>query len=108
MGHRRGHRHVLCVVGSVVRALSSSVIRCLRWFGEARRQKPDQSLHEGVAHLIFRDRSNSEALLLFQLATQELILRKLLYMDYRPRGCEAGDVYGMGATELGWAVIRKL
>jgi len=95
-------------VGSVVKALSSPAIKCLRWFGEARKSIPHQSLHEGIAARIFQARPESEAILLFQIATQELIERKLLYMHFEVRQHESKEIWGAGATELGWAVIEKL
>ncbi len=96
-------------VGSVVKSLSSPAVKCLRWFGEARTREPHQSLHEGIAIQVFQPRPEGEALILFQLATQELIQKKLLYMHYVPRGgASGGDMWGMGTTELGWATIGKL
>ncbi|MBI2926332.1 MAG: hypothetical protein HYY24_11600 [Verrucomicrobia bacterium] len=94
----------------VVKSLSSPAIQCLHWFGAVRKSRPDQSLHEGVAEEVFKKWSKGEALLIFQLATQELIQKKLLYMHYVPRGAPkgGGDMWGMGATELGWAVIENL
>jgi hypothetical protein len=101
--------HADLYVGSVVKSLGSPAVQCLRWFGQARMREPHQSLHEGIASHIFQGRPEGEALILFQLATQELIQKKLLYMHYVPRGAPSGgDRYGMGATELGWATIGKL
>jgi hypothetical protein len=97
------------IVKSVVKSLSSPAIQCLNWFGAVRKSRPDQSLHEGVAGEIFKEKSMGEALLIFQLATQELIQKKLLYMDYVPRNVSGGPGrYGLGATELGWALIESL
>jgi len=55
---------------------------------------------------IFPNRSVSEAILLFQAATQELIQRRLFYMCVVKK--DQHDLLGMYTTELGSAVIKKM
>jgi hypothetical protein len=92
-------------VNSVVESLSEPAIRCLRWRGEHMRSNPSQSLHSGTAATIFKNHTGSEAKLLFQLATQELIQRKLLKMIFIKN--EHEEKFGMFPSKLGEVVIKK-
>jgi hypothetical protein len=92
-------------VNSVVQSLSEPAIRCLRWRGEQMSMNPTQSLHSGTASIIFKNRPSGEAELLFQLATQELIQRKLLRMFFIKN--ENEEKFGMFPSKLGEVLIRK-
>ena len=93
-------------VNSVVKSLSESAIQCLRWRGQKMGRNETTSLNSGCAALIFNNHTSSEAILLFQAATQELIQRKLIEMYFIK---ESGkELRGMYPTKLGEAVIRKL
>ncbi len=92
-------------VNAVVETLSESAIQCLRWRGQKMRSNPNQSLHSGIAADIFNNRPSCEAALLFQLATQELLQRKLLYMHFDKNGQE--DFLGMYGTRLGEVLIHR-
>lgn len=92
-------------VNSVVKSLSESAIKCLLWRGQKMGKGETTSLNSGCADQIFKNHTSSEAILLFQAATQELIQRKLIEM-HSPK--EAGkQLLGMYPTKLGEAVIRK-
>jgi hypothetical protein len=92
-------------VNAVVESLSEAAILCLRWRGDKMANKPNQSLHSGIAPLIFTDYAKGEAVLLFTLATQELLHRKLLRMTFFKENNQ--DMFGMYATKLGEILIRR-
>jgi hypothetical protein len=92
-------------VNSVVESLSEPAIRCLRWRGEQMDRNPSQSLHSGTAATIFNNHPGSQAELLFQLATQELIQRKLLKMYFIKNANE--EKFGMFPSKLGEVLIKK-
>jgi hypothetical protein len=92
-------------VNAVVKSLSDAAIQCLRWRGQKMRSNPNQSLHLGIAANIFNNRPSGEAALLFQLATQELLQRKLLYMHFSKNA--QGEIFGMFATRLGEVLIKR-
>jgi hypothetical protein len=92
-------------VNAVVENLSESAIQCLRWRALKMRTNPDQSLHLGIAADIFNKHPSCEATLLFQLATQELLQRKLLYMHFCKNA--QGDFLGMYGTRLGEVLIHR-
>jgi hypothetical protein len=95
-------------VNSVVKTLSGPAIQCLRYRRQIVKTNPSQSLHEEIAHVIFPKLSGTEALLLFQLVSQELIQRKLLYTHWGVDTQNQKEIHGMFPTKLGLAVIQKL
>jgi hypothetical protein len=93
-------------VNSVVKSLSESAIQCLRWRGQKMGKNETTSLNSACAAHIFKSHTASEAILLFQAATQELVQRKLIEMYFIK---ESGkELRGMYPTKLGEAVIRRL
>jgi hypothetical protein len=92
-------------VDNVLESLSEAAIQCLRWRAQKMGSDPNKSLHSGTAADIFKTRPSCEPALLFQLATQELLQRKLLYMHFGKN--DQGDFLGMYATRLGEVLIHR-
>jgi hypothetical protein len=91
-------------VNTVVESLSAPAVRCLHWRGEKMVNSPSQALHTGIAPNIFTEHPKGEAVLLFQLAIQELVQRKLLKTIL----IKENQMFGMFPTKLGEVLIKKL
>ena len=91
----------------ISRTLTSDATLCLNWYGQLRRNNPgiEQSLHFGVKGPYFQDQDGP---IRYNLATRELLEKRLLWSDYRVGEVEGGDAFGMHATELGWRVIEHM
>ena len=84
--------------------------RCLlaKSVGRLRRDKPGFSLHAGVSNDPNLSKDPAVRELAFNSATQELLERGLLELDYRVADDGmGGDLYGMHATDLGMVFIRQ-
>ncbi len=111
----------------VTRELSRDAIFTMNWYGRLRTGKfKDQngnqvvaSLHENVAISAFldsltegeapTDAQRAVASTKFQLSIRELLAKRLIECDYRPRTPEPGiDSYSYRGTRLGWMFITHM
>lgn len=98
----------------VSQVMTPDAIICLNWYWiqqEVRGNK-QQSLHAGVAKEIFENINPKPTEIAFETrfidASRELLTRRLIMTEYKPKGVAAGDTFGMHATALGWAFMRLL
>lgn len=112
----------------VTRELSRDAIWTMNWYGRLRTGKLAQnpqgqpvpvSLHEDAAIPAFlqqiagkvtpTDVQRAEASTRFQLALRELLGKRLVWTDYRPRTPNPGtDAHSYRGTRLGWMFITHL
>jgi hypothetical protein len=96
-------------IRTITHSLSPLAILCLKWYANANnRGKPFQSLHDGHAKEIFAKKAPGDELMMFQLATTELIQKRLMFTSYTTYPEKNRDEYGMVATNLGAVVINHL
>jgi hypothetical protein len=93
-------------IESIKRTLTPDAVALLRWYGAAQKANSQQTLHLGVAGSAFCNHARSEAR--FEDASRELLARRLIFTEYKVKAVEAGDVFGMHATDLGWTVISRM
>lgn len=95
-------------IESIKTVLTPDAVHVLRVYGILQKKNgPAQSLHLQIAQLVFADdtqRYNER----FEGATRELLERRLLLTQYKPKAIPDGDVFGMHATELGWVFIGHM
>lgn len=92
-------------IEAVTKRLSPDAIVTLNWYGQLQRQHGGMSLHAGNTGPRF---TGTDGRWRFDAATRELRDKDLLWTDYRAGAIPGGDMYGMHATELGWAVIENM
>jgi len=94
------------MIESIKKVLTPDAVMLLRGYGKLQRKNCAQSLHVDMAQAIFgNDQRKHER---FEGASRELLTKRLIYTDYRVKAVEAGDTFGMHATELGWIVIGRM
>lgn len=94
------------MIESIKRVLTPDAVTVLNGYGGLRKRNPGQSLHRQVAGLIFNPAEHPFER--FEDACRELLSKRLLFTDYKVKAVEAGDTFGMHATELGWIVIERM
>ena len=91
------------MIESIKKVLTPDAVMMLRAYGGLQKENKSQSLHLDVARVIFGISNREHER--FEEASRELLARRLIYTDYRVKAVEAGDTFGMHATELGWVLI---
>lgn len=94
------------IVAQITRSLTPDAIIVLNFYGRIQQQDARYSLHDKLAEGPFP--GDARASDRFDAATRELIGKRLLYTEYKVKAVEAGDTYGMHATDLGWVVITRM
>jgi len=94
-------------IDSIEKTLTPEAIVTLNFYGRLWRDNPglEPSLHDGIAGEVFPHARAQERL---EASTRELLARRLIFTDYKAGAIQGGDLYGMHATELGWAVIAHI
>ncbi len=112
-------------ITNVSQYLSHDAIWLMNWYGRLRNGRmvlhgrpktPIQTwlnaaigMEAFLAHSGFGEPSDDRegAMIRYQLAVRDLLAKRLLSSDYRPRSPEPGtDSFGVRGTPLGWAFIR--
>jgi hypothetical protein len=94
------------IVTQITRSLTPDAIIALNFYGRIQQRDRRNSIHDKVAEGAFPN--DPRAAHRFDAATRELIGEKLLYTEYKVKAVEAGDTFGMHATDLGWVVINSM
>lgn len=94
------------MIESIKKVLTPDAVMVLNGYGRMQRVNPAHSIHRQVAGLIFNVAEDPFERL--DAACRELLAKRLIYTDYRVKAVEAGDVFGMHATDLGWVVIGRM
>jgi hypothetical protein len=91
-------------ITEITKSLTPDAIFCLRHYGLIQQEDAANSLHDGLAISIFPD----NAYVRFYAGTRDLLRRRLIWTDWRPKAINGKDAFGMHATKLGWAVIQLM
>jgi hypothetical protein len=95
-----------CLIQTVTRSLTPDAVTMLRLYGILQMKNRAQSLHLGVANIMFpNDNRGPER---FEQASRELLQKGLIYTEYKVKAAPGADMFGMHATELGWVLIRRM
>jgi hypothetical protein len=94
------------MIESIKKVLTPDAVILLKGYGQLQKVNRAQSLYPLVAGPIFGAANRPYER--FDEAARELLAKRLIYTDYHVKAAEAGDIFGMHATELGWVVIERM
>ncbi len=98
--------NVDAMIESIKKVLTPDAVMLLNGYGRLQKVNPAHSIHRQMAGLVFNAAEDPFERL--GAACRELLAKRLLFTDYQVKAVEAGDTFGMHATDLGWVVIGRM
>jgi hypothetical protein len=93
-------------IESITKTLTPDAITTLKAYGALQQRNRSQSLHLGIAEMLFS--KDSRAAERFEQASRELLSKRLIHTEYKVQAVPGVDMFGMHATQLGCVVIGRM